>query len=86
MHPVVASRHALIIAQPLLRAVELLLADDGWHGRDRDPFGRVNQPRAALAATGTETYFADAAGLDAFTRAEIERYRRVIAASGARVD
>jgi tripartite-type tricarboxylate transporter receptor subunit TctC len=42
--------------------------------------------RAALAATGTEPFFADAAGLDAFTRAEIERYRRVIAASGARVD
>jgi hypothetical protein len=51
VHPVVASRHAPIIAQPLLRAVELLLADDGRHGRDRDPFGRVNQPRAALAAT-----------------------------------
>ena len=50
VHPVVASRHASIIAQPLLRAIELLLADDGRHGRDRDPFGRVRQPRAALAA------------------------------------
>jgi hypothetical protein len=49
MHPVVASCHASIIAQPLLRAIELLLADDGRHGRDRDPFGRVRQPRAALA-------------------------------------
>jgi tripartite-type tricarboxylate transporter receptor subunit TctC len=42
--------------------------------------------RATLASTGTEAYYADAAQLGAFTRAEIERYRRVIAASGARVD
>ncbi len=42
--------------------------------------------RATLAATGTEPYFADAAQLDAFTRSEIERYRRVITASGAQVD
>ncbi len=50
MHPVVASCHAPIIAQPLLRTIELLLADDGRHGRDCNPFGRVCQPCAALAA------------------------------------
>jgi hypothetical protein len=50
VHSVVASCHASIIAQPLLRAIELLLADNGRHGRNRDPFGRICQPRAALAA------------------------------------
>ena len=42
--------------------------------------------RAALAASGTEPYFAGPADLAAFTNSEIERYREVIAASGARVD
>jgi hypothetical protein len=50
VHSVVAPCHASIIAQPLLRAIELLLADDGRHGRDCNPFGRVCQSRAALAA------------------------------------
>jgi len=50
VHAVITSCHASIIAQPLLRAIELLLADNGRHGRNRDPFGRIRQPRAALAA------------------------------------
>jgi len=42
--------------------------------------------RAALAATGTEPWFAGPQALADFTAAEIARYRQVIAASGARVD
>ncbi len=51
MHLVVPRRHPPIIGQPLLRAVELLLADNRRHSRDRDPFGRVRHPLATLAAT-----------------------------------
>lgn len=42
--------------------------------------------RAGLAASGTDPYFAGPAALAAFTAEEIERYRQVVAASGARVD
>jgi len=42
--------------------------------------------RAELATAGTEPWFAGPQALAAFTAAEIERYRQVIAASGARVD
>ncbi|GGJ05509.1 Bug family tripartite tricarboxylate transporter substrate binding protein [Neoroseomonas lacus] len=42
--------------------------------------------RAALAATGTEPWFAGPLVLADFTQAEIARYREVITASGARVD
>lgn len=52
MHPVVSRRHPLIIGQPLLRALELFAADDGRHGCDRDPLGRVRHPPAAPAAAG----------------------------------
>ena len=41
VHPVVPFGHAAIIGQPLLRAVELLLSNDGGHGGDRNPLGRV---------------------------------------------
>jgi hypothetical protein len=50
VRPVVPSRHPPIVGQPLLRAVEPLLADDGRHRRDRDPLGRVRQPLAAFSA------------------------------------
>ncbi len=38
------------VGQPLLRAVELHLADDGGHGGDQDPFGRVHRLRGSQAA------------------------------------
>jgi hypothetical protein len=50
MDPVVPPRHALIIGQPLLRPLELFAADDGRHGRDRDPLGRVGHPPAVPTA------------------------------------
>jgi hypothetical protein len=50
MDPVVPPRHPLIIGQPLLRALKLLAADDGRHGRNRDPLGRVSHPPAVPAA------------------------------------
>jgi hypothetical protein len=41
MNPVVPPRHPLSIGQPLLRALELFAADDGRHGGNGDPLGRV---------------------------------------------
>ncbi len=52
VHPVVSRRHPLIIGQPLLRALELFAADDGRHGCNRDPLGRVRHPPAAATAAG----------------------------------
>ena len=48
VHAVVAPRHLAIIGQPLLRAVELRLADDGGHRRHRDPLGRVQRSPSPL--------------------------------------
>ncbi len=42
------------MAQSLLHAVELVLADDGRDPRDRDPFGRVRDPLGASAAADGE--------------------------------
>jgi hypothetical protein len=52
MNPVVPRRHPLIIGQPLLRALELFALDNGRHGRDRDPLGRVRHPPAVPATAG----------------------------------
>jgi hypothetical protein len=41
MNPVVPPRHPVIIGQPLLRALELFAVDDGRHGRNGDPLGRI---------------------------------------------
>jgi hypothetical protein len=51
VHPVVSSCHLAIIGQPLLGAIELLLADDGGHRCDRDPLGRVRDPLGPLTAS-----------------------------------
>jgi hypothetical protein len=50
VHSVVTSCHLAIIGQPLSGAVELLLADDGGHGADGDPLGRVYRLRSTYAA------------------------------------
>jgi len=52
MNSVVPRRHSLIIGQPLLRALKLFSRNDGRHGRDRDPLGRIRQPPAVAGATG----------------------------------
>ena len=52
MHPVVPRRHALIIGQPFLRALELFVADDSRHGRHRNPLGRVRHPPAIPTPAG----------------------------------
>jgi hypothetical protein len=44
VRPIVPPRHPAIIGQPLLGAIELGLADDGGHRRDRDPLGHVERP------------------------------------------
>ena len=41
-----AYREPLIIGHPLLRALEPFAVDDGRHGRDRDPLGRVGHSPA----------------------------------------
>ena len=41
---------------------------------------------AAFAASGTDAFYAPPAALDAFVASEIERYRKVVADSGARVE
>ena len=51
MHPVVSACHLAIIGQPLLGAIELLLADDRGHRCDRDPLGRVRNPLGPLTAS-----------------------------------
>ena len=52
MHPVVPLGHAPIIGQPLLHALELFARNDGRHGRDRDPLGRVCHSPAVPGTTG----------------------------------
>jgi hypothetical protein len=54
VHPVVPPGHLPVVAQSLLHAVELVLADDGRDPRDRDPFGRVRDPLGASAAADGE--------------------------------
>jgi hypothetical protein len=54
VHPVVPPGHLPVVAQWLLHAVELVLADDGRDPRDRDPFGRVRDPLGASAAADGE--------------------------------
>jgi hypothetical protein len=52
VHAVVAPGHPAIVGQPLLRAVELRLPDDGRHRRRDDPLGLVQgllHPCGALA-------------------------------------
>jgi hypothetical protein len=41
VHPIVASCHLAMIAQPLSGAVELILADDSSHRGYSDPLGRI---------------------------------------------
>jgi hypothetical protein len=41
MNSVIPSRHPVIIGQPLLRALKLFTVDDGRHGRNGDPLGRI---------------------------------------------
>lgn len=51
-HPVAPRRHPLIVGQPLLRALELFAVDDGRHGRNRDPLGRVCHSPAIPGTAG----------------------------------
>jgi hypothetical protein len=50
VHPIVASCHLVIIAQPLPGAVELILADDGGHRGYGDPLGRIHGRAGPCAA------------------------------------
>jgi hypothetical protein len=52
MNSVIPWRHSLIIGQPFLRALKLFARNDGRHGRDRDPLGRVHHSSAVTGATG----------------------------------
>ena len=52
MDPVVPRRHPLIIGQPLLRALKLFARNDGRHGCDRDPLGRIYHSLAVAGAAG----------------------------------
>ncbi len=41
MNSVIPPRHPVIVGQPLLRALEPFAVDDGRHGRNGDPLGRI---------------------------------------------
>jgi hypothetical protein len=51
MHAVVPSRHASVVRQPLLHAIELGLVNKRWHAGDRNPFDRVRMALTGPVAT-----------------------------------
>jgi hypothetical protein len=53
-HMIVPLGHAAIVRQPLLGTIELLLAEDRRHGRDRDPLGRIPAAVGAGGAAGRQ--------------------------------